>query len=126
MSVCTGSACVPDPAITDGSGAPGLFGENWWNERHAYDWETHTSSGLTAHYFHMASANTYALGCATKRCEGPAPLGQPDGVWWYTICQYGPRGRAYWVDDKPYDLGPGGLVEPPNKVFDEHSGLCRP
>ena len=49
-----------------------------------------------------------------------------DGDWWWTICQYGPRGQAYWSGTKPYDAGEGGLVEPPASVFDDHPGLCGP
>ena len=70
----------------------------------------------------MVSSNVYAIGCATQRCGPPGPWDW-DGDWWWTICQYGPRGQAYWVGTRPYEAGEGGLVEPPETIFD-HPGLC--
>jgi len=123
LSYCAGTGCTKFPEITDGSGKGD--GVGWWNERKKYDWKTGKSKGLTAHYLHLASSNTYAIGCATKKCAGPGPGGWK-GTWWWTNCQYGPRARAYWAGTKPYDAGKGGLVEPPDSVFTKHSGLCRP
>ncbi|MEZ4446349.1 MAG: CAP domain-containing protein [Polyangiaceae bacterium] len=122
LSYCGGTACEDDPTVSDGSGKGD--GEGWWEERHDYDWATDSSSGVTSHYTQMVSSNVYAIGCATQRCDAPGPFGW-DGEWWWTICQYGPRGQAYWVGNKPYESGSGGLVEPPEQVFADHAGLCR-
>ena len=114
---CGGDACKGDPRVTDGSG----FGDGigWWDERLDYTWEDDSSTGVTAHYTQMVSSNVYAIGCATQKCSAPGPGGW-DGEWWWTICQYGPQGHAYWIGTKPYDLGDGGLIEPPAEVFDQH------
>lgn len=124
LSMCGGSSCEDDPEITDGSGI-GEYGQGWWDERADYNWEDDSSTGLTSHYTQMASSNIYAIGCAAQRCDAPGPDGW-DGTWVWTICQYGPRGRGYWVGTKPYDAGEGGLVEPPASIFDDHPGLCGP
>jgi len=117
LSFCGGSGCTEDPNITDGSGMGD--GEGWWAERHDYDWSNDSSTGQTAHYTLMVSSNVYAVGCATQRCGAPGPSGW-DGEWWWTICQYGPPGQAYWAGTKPYEAGEGGLVEPPADVFETH------
>ncbi|MCB9612965.1 MAG: CAP domain-containing protein [Sandaracinus sp.] len=122
LSYCGGTGCADDPSITDGSGRGD--GEGWWEERLDYEWATDTSRGVTSHYTQMVSSNVYAIGCATQRCDAPGPGGW-DGEWWWTICQYGPRGQAYWTGTKPYERGEGGLVEPSETVFDLHPGLCR-
>ena len=122
LSYCAGTGCTADPKITDGSGMGD--GEGWWAERADYQWSTNQSTGLTSHYTQMVSSNVYAIGCATQKCGAPGPYGW-SGTWWWTICQYGPRGQAYWSGTKPYDMGAGGLVEPPSLVFSEHPGLCR-
>ena len=122
LSACSGSACVAPPDVTDGSGKGD--GEGWWNERHDYNLADDTSTGISSHYTQLASANVYAIGCATQRCDGPGPWGG-DGEWWWTACQYGPRGQAYWVGERPYETGAGGLLEPSPDVFDHHPGLCR-
>lgn len=122
LSYCGGTGCSDDPDITDGSGMGD--GEGWWEERNDYRWSDDSSSGLTSHYTQMVSSNIYAIGCATQRCDAPGPFGW-DGEWWWTICQYGPRGQGYWTGTKPYEAGEGGLVEPPDAVFEMHSGLCR-
>lgn len=121
LSYCAGPGCAALPSITDGSGKGD--GDGWWDERVHYDWTTDTSSGLTSHYTEAVSSNVYSIGCATQKCSAPGPGGW-NGEWWWTICQYGPRGRAYWVGTKPYDAGPGGLVEPPASVYATHPGLC--
>ncbi len=121
LSFCAGTGCADDPSITDGSGLGD--GEGWWDERHDYTWEDDSSSDITSHYTQMVSSNVYAIGCATQRCDAPGPFGWDD-AWWWTICQYGPRGMAYWSGTKPYEQGEGGLVEPPEEVFEQHPGLC--
>ncbi|MBW2523670.1 MAG: CAP domain-containing protein [Deltaproteobacteria bacterium] len=100
-------------------------GEGWWAERHDYTWADDSSTGITSHYTQMVSSNVYAIGCATQLCGAPGPSGW-DGDWWWTICQYGPRGQAYWSGTKPYESGSGGLVELPTTLFGEHPGLCGP
>ncbi len=121
LSYCAGTGCTDDPSITDNSGMGD--GEGWWDERHDYDWQTDQSSDVTSHYTQMVSSNIYGIGCATQLCDPPGPWGW-DSTWWWTICQYGPRGHGYWVGTKPYEAGAGGLVEPPSTVFDDHPGLC--
>lgn len=121
MSYCAGTGCSDLPMVTDGSGQGD--GEGWWNERHDYDWESGESTGVTSHYLTMVSSNTYAIGCATQRCDAPGPGGW-DGEWWWTICQYGPRAQAYWAGTKPYDVGAGGLVEPSAEIWTAHPALC--
>lgn len=123
LSYCGGTGCADDPNITDGSGKGD--GEGWWEERNDYSWADDSSNGVTSHYTQMVSSNVYAIGCATQRCDAPGPYGW-DGEWWWTICQYGPRGQGYWVGTKPYEAGSGGLVEPPASVYDQHPGLCGP
>lgn len=123
LSYCAGTGCATLPTVTDGSGMGDGIG--WWEERHDYDWDTNSESGITSHYTQMVSSNVFALGCATQQCSAPGPFGW-DGDWWWTICQYGPRGQGYWVDMKPYDAGDGGLVTPDESVFEEHAGLCGP
>ena len=123
LSYCAGTGCSELPQVMDGSGEGD--GEGWWNERHDYNWEDDSSSNITSHYTQLTSSNVYAIGCATQLCNKPGPGGW-DGDWWWTICQYGPRGQAYWVGNKPYEAGDGVLVEPPASVFDEHPGLCGP
>ncbi len=122
LSFCAGTGCADLASVRDGSGRGD--GEGWWSERHDYDWATNTSSGITSHYLHLASSDVYAIGCATQRCDAPGPFDW-DGEWWWTICQYGPRGRGFWSDQKPYDEGEGGLIEPPESVYDDHPALCR-
>lgn len=114
---CGGDACTGDPRVTDGSGFGD--GEGWWGERHDYTWADDSSTDITAHYTQMVSSNVYAIGCATQLCEPPGPYGW-DAEWWWTICQYGPRGQAFWIGTKPYDAGEGGLIEPPAAVFEQH------
>ncbi len=121
LSYCGGTGCVDDPNVSDGSGMGSA--EGWWKERLDYNWEDDSSNGTTSHYTQMASSNVYAIGCATQQCDSPGP-GDWNGEWWWTICQYGPRGQGYWNGTKPYDAGDGGLVEPPATVFDDHPGLC--
>lgn len=121
LSYCAGSGCADDPSVTDGSGKGD--GQGWWEERADYRWADDTSSGVTSHYTQMTSSNVYAVGCATQECGAPGPFGW-DGTWWWTICQYGPRGAAYWVGNKPYERGSGGLVEPPASVYELHPALC--
>ncbi len=123
LSYCGGSACSDDPVVMDGSGKGDGLG--WWDERNDYNLADDTSSGITAHYTQMVSSNVYSMGCATQLCGAPGPFGW-DGEWWWTICQYGPRGDAYWVGNRPYETGQGGLVDPPDSVFDQHPGLCGP
>ena len=123
LSYCAGTGCTKHPEITDGSGEGD--GEGWWEERHDYNWADDSSSGITSHYTQMVSSNVYAIGCATQKCGAPGPGGW-SGDWWWTICQYGPRGTAYWVGNKPYEAGAGGLVEPPASVFKDHPALCGP
>lgn len=120
LSYCGG--CSAPPSITDGSGVGDA--EGWWEERHDYDLDSDTSTGVTSHYTQMMSSNVYAMGCATQRCGAPGPFGW-DGEWWWTICQYGPRGQGYWVGTRPYERGSGGLVDPPESVYDDHPALCR-
>ena len=122
LSYCAGPGCAKLPAVTDGSGMGD--GEGWWEERKDYDWATDKSKGLTSHYTQMVSSNVYAIGCATKKCGAPGPFGW-NGEWWWTACQYGPRGQAYLVGTKPYQAGAGGLVEPPDTVYASHPGLCK-
>ncbi len=122
LSYCAGTGCSPLPTVNDGSGQGD--GGGWWDERHDYTWEDDSSTGITSHYTQMVSSNIYAIGCATQRCNAPGPFGWND-EWWWTICQYGPRGQGYWVGTKPYERGEGGLVEPPAEVFEQHPGLCR-
>lgn len=122
LSYCGGSGCANDPAITDGSGKGD--GEGWWDERTDYTLATDTSRGVTSHYTQMVSSNVYAIGCATQRCNAPGPGGW-SGEWWWTICQYGPRGRAYFRGTRPYETGSGGLVDPPSATLAAHPGLCR-
>jgi len=119
---CAGTGCTPHPEITDGSGLGD--GAGWWAERTDYDWSTDTSTGDTSHYVQMVSSNVYAVGCATQKCVPPGPNGWND-TWWWTMCEYGPRGQGYWVGTKPYDAGSGGLVEPPASVYADHPGLCQ-
>ncbi len=123
LSYCAGTGCSDQPLITDDSGKGD--GEGWWDERTDYDLATDTSTGFTAHYTQMVSANVYSIGCATQHCEAPGP-GNWDGTWWWTICQYGPRGDAYWSGNRPYEVGDGDLIDPPATVFDKHSALCSP
>ena len=123
LSYCAGTGCADDPGITDGSGKGDGIG--WWEERHDYDWDTDSETGITSHYTQLTSSNIYAMGCATQLCSAPGPFGWDDD-WWWTICQYGPRGQGYWSGTKPYEAGAGGLVDPPASVFDEHPGLCGP
>jgi len=123
LSYCAGTGCTEDPSITDGSGEGD--GEGWWAEREDYTWEDDSSTGDTTHYVQMVSSNVYAIGCATQECPAPGPFGWDD-TWWWTICQYGPRGQGYWVGTKPYEAGGGGLVEPPASVYDDHPALCAP
>lgn len=123
LSYCAGTGCTALPDVTDGSGLGDGIG--WWEERHDYDWDTNSESGITSHYTQMVSSNVYAIGCATQRCGSPGPFGW-NGDWWWTICQYGPRGQGYWVDSKPYDAGEGGLVDLSSSVGDAHPGLCGP
>lgn len=123
LSYCAGSGCADDPVVMDGSGKGDGLG--WWDERNDYNLADDTSTGVTAHYTQMVSSNVYAMGCATQRCGAPGPFGW-DGEWWWTICQYGPRGDAYWVGNRPYETGQGGLVDPPDSVFEQHPGLCGP
>ncbi|MCA9640781.1 MAG: CAP domain-containing protein [Polyangiaceae bacterium] len=94
LSYCGGTGCADDPGITDGSGKGD--GEGWWEERNDYNWADDSSNGVTSHYTQMVSSNVYAIGCATQRCDAPGPFGW-DGEWWWTICQYGPRGQGYWA-----------------------------
>ncbi|MCA9715963.1 MAG: hypothetical protein H6713_06750 [Myxococcales bacterium] len=122
LSYCAGTGCSELPEVTDGSGLGD--GDGWWGERADYNWADDSSSGTTSHYTQLASSNVYAIGCATRRCEAPGPGGW-DGEWWWTICQYGPRGQAYWVGNRPYEAGAGGLLEPPASVLDAHPGLCK-
>ena len=122
LSYCTPTSCAKLPGVTDGSGLGD--GDGWWEERKDYDWATDKSKGLTSHYTQLASSNVYAIGCATKKCGAPGPFGW-GGDWWWTICQYGPRGQAYFVGTKPYQAGAGGLVEPPDAVYAAHPGLCK-
>ncbi len=122
LSYCAGTGCSELPEVTDGSGKGDAQG--WWEERLDYIWENDASSGVTSHYTQMTSANIYALGCATKLCPAPGPFGW-DGMWWWTACQYGPRGQAYWVGNKPYERGDGRLMTPPEEVWQRHEGLCR-
>ncbi|HND08959.1 MAG TPA: CAP domain-containing protein [Pseudomonadota bacterium] len=122
LSYCAGTGCKADPNITDGSGMGD--GEGWWAERADYNYTTNQSSGVTSHYTQMVSSNIYAIGCATQKCGAPGPFGW-NGTWWWTICQYGPRGQAYWSGTKPYDMGTGGIIEPPSAIFTMHPGLCR-
>jgi hypothetical protein len=121
LSYCAGTGCNDDPNITDGSGMGD--GEGWWAERSDYNWQDDSSTGITSHYTQMVSSNVYAIGCATQLCSAPGPSGW-DADWWWTICQYGPRGQGYWNGTKPYDAGDGELVEPPDTVFADHPGLC--
>ncbi len=121
LSYCAGTGCPDNPSVTDGSGRGG--GESWWRERLDYNWQDGSNTGPTSHYTQMVSSNVYAIGCATQRCDPPGP-GDWSGEWWWTICQYGPRGQAYWSGTGPYDAGQGGLVEPPATVFADHPGLC--
>jgi len=120
---CAGTGCADLPMVTDGSGKGDAQG--WWDERLDYDLASHTSTGDTSHYMQMASSNVYAIGCATVQCQPPGPWDW-DGQWWFTICQYGPRGQGYWVDARPYEEGGGGLVEPTASVWGNHPGLCAP
>ncbi|MEZ4222235.1 MAG: CAP domain-containing protein [Polyangiaceae bacterium] len=122
LSYCAGTGCAENPGITDGSGMGD--GEGWWEERQDYDWATDSSSGVTSHYTQMVSSNVYAIGCATRQCNAPGPGGWND-KWWWTICQYGPRGQAYFQGTKPYDSGSGGLTDPPASVYDQHPALCK-
>lgn len=122
LSYCAGTGCSENAEVTDGSGSGD--GVGWWDERTDYDWETDESSGVTSHYIQMVSSNVYSIGCATQRCGAPGPGGW-DGEWWWTICQYGPRGQAYWNGTKPYDAGDGALVEPSEEIFAAHPGMCR-
>lgn len=122
LSYCAGTGCAEHPEIVDGSGMGD--GEGWWAERLDYRFADDSSSGVTSHYAQMISSNVYAIGCATQRCDAPGPFGW-DGEWWWTICQYGPRGQAYWSGTRPYEAGSGGLIEPPESVFETHPGLCR-
>lgn len=122
LSMCTVGVCSDLPRVQDGSGLGD--GEGWWEERKDYTFATDTSTGLTTHYTQMVSSNVYAIGCATKKCGAPGPDGWK-GEWWWTACQYGPRGQAYFVGNRPYTAGAGGLVEPPESVFTQHPGLCR-
>jgi hypothetical protein len=71
----------------------------WWAERTDYDWTTDASTGDTSDYTQMVSSNIYAVGCATQKCGPPGPGGWDD-TWWWTMCEYGPRGQAYWVGTK--------------------------
>lgn len=121
LSYCAGTGCAELPAVTDGSGLGD--GAGWWEERLDYEWETDTSTDLTSHYTQMVSSNIYSIGCATQKCGAPGPSGW-DGEWWWTICQYGPRGQAYWVGTKPYEAGEGGLVDPTDEVLAQHPGIC--
>lgn len=121
LSYCAGTGCSPLPQVTDGSGLGD--GEGWWDERHDYTWEDDSSSDITSHYTQLASSNVYAIGCATQQCDAPGPYDW-DGDWWWTICQYGPRGHAYWSGTKPYDTGEGGLIDPPAEVWNQHPLLC--
>lgn len=122
LSYCAGTGCSDNAEVTDGSGSGD--GVGWWDERTDYDWESDESTGITSHYTLMVSSNVYAIGCATQRCTAPGPGGW-DGEWWWTICQYGPRGQAYWSGTKPYDSGDGVLVEPSNETLASHPGICR-
>ncbi|MGB1015643.1 MAG: CAP domain-containing protein [Nannocystaceae bacterium] len=122
LSYCAGTGCSDLPEVMDDSGKGDADG--WWAEHTDYNWEDDSSNGVTSHYTQMASSNVYAIGCATQLCEAPGPGGW-DGDWWWTICQYGPRGKAYWVGNKPYEAGDGGLVESPESTFDDHPGLCK-
>lgn len=121
LSYCAGTGCTDLPEVTDDSGQGD--GEGWWAERHDYNWADDSSSGSTSHYNQVVSSNVYGMGCVTQRCGPPGPWGW-DGDWWWTICQYGPRGQGYWDGTKPYEAGSGALVEPPDTVFDDHPGLC--
>ena len=123
LSYCAGTGCDEDPSVTDGSGMGD--GEGWWAERTDYRHQDDSSTGVVSHYLQLASSNVYAIGCATQRCSAPGPFGWA-GEWWWTICQYGPRGQGYWNGTRPYEAGEGGLVEPPASVYDAHPGLCRP
>jgi hypothetical protein len=117
LAFCGGGGCRIDSNITDGSGVGD--GEGWWSERLDYTWADDSSTAITAHYTQMVSSNAYAIGCATQRCDAPGPDGW-DEEWWWIICQYGPRGKAYWIGTKPYEAGEGGLIEPPANVFEDH------
>ncbi len=124
LSFCAGTGCIDDPRVADGSGMGDADG--WWEERLDYNYAADESTGgVVTHYTQMTSSNVYAMGCATQRCGAPGPFGW-DGEWWWTICQYGPRGQAYWVGTRPYETGEGGLVEPGPEVFEVHPGLCGP
>ena len=123
LSYCAGTGCSELPTVTDGSGLGD--GEGWWDERHDYHWADDSSTGVTSHYTQMVSSNVYAIGCATQECSAPGPGGW-DGNWWWTICQYGPRGQGYWAGTKPYEMGAGGLIEPEADKFEQHPGLCSP
>ena len=124
LAYCAGTGCSALSEVTDDSGLGD--GEGWWEERLDYTWADDSSTGITSHYTQMVSQNVYAIGCATQLCDAPGPFGW-DGQWWWTICQYGPRGQGYWVGEKPYDeTGDGALVDPPASVLDDHEGLCGP
>ncbi len=123
LHFCAGTGCDDNPEVTDNSGRGNA--EGWWEERLDYDYQNDRSTGgQIAHYTQLTSSNVYAIGCATQRCGAPGPNGWSD-TWWWTICQYGPRGQAYWRGTKPYEVGGGGLTEPPATVFDDHPALCR-
>lgn len=122
LSYCAGSGCADLPEVADGSGLGD--GEGWWEERLDYNWQDDSSAGVTSHYTQMVSSNVYAIGCATRECAAPGPGGW-DGPWWWTICQYGPRGQAYWIGTKPYEAGAGGLIEVPASIYADHPGLCQ-
>ena len=124
LAYCAGTACPCTSLLTVRLDIcrEGLVG----TKNKGYDYANDKSKGgVTSHYTQMASSNIYAMGCAAQKCNRSWALRAGRATWWWIGCQYGERGRGYWVGTKPYKQGSGGLVEPPASVFTKNPGLCK-
>ncbi len=65
--------------------------DSWGNERHNYNYDNNSCSGICGHYTQLVWKNTREVGCGMAICNDKSQ------VW---VCNYNPPGN--YIGEKPY------------------------